>query len=225
MIAGTLRWRSSSQTSRMQGEASFCSRPSRVDPAREKALGDEVQNAGAADALRRQIADGPITQAVVRADLHAADRPRLRPHAGMADRALQRGPGRARAHEQKVPAAQHQLAVRADVEKQRQILPRVQIRLQQPARDVAAQIIGDRGHAVDISADGQSQLRRPDHAGVKKHRRVRALKHEPRVAAEEEVQHRRVAADGHGGDRLRADICRPAAGIDHAAHVRKRQRL
>ena len=199
-----------------------------IDDAAAEQFGDNIDDAAAADAhrlLARVAHNG-------KGGLHGGfvDGAGLNgavggPHAAGDVAALKGRAGRAGAGHHEVAVAENQLAVRADVEKQRQILPRVQIRLQQPTRDVAAQIIGDRGHAVDISADGQSQLRRPDHAGVKKHRRVRALKYEPRVAAEEEVQHRRVAADGHGGDRLRADICRPAAGIDHAAHVRKRQRL
>ena len=172
-----------------------------------------------------KTADRLVPEPVVGADLDAADRARLGAHTGSADRALKRRPGGSRSHEQKFPAAEHQLAVCADIEKQRQILPRVEIRHQKTARDIAAQIICDRRHTENIPRDGKSKLGRAQHAGVKKYRRIGTLEHLPRVAAEEKVQHRRIAADRHGRDSLRRNTSLRAAALDHLPHVVKRQRL
>ena len=77
----------------------FLKIPRRIDPSGEEPLCDQIENTGAADALRRKIADRLIPQAIVGADFDAADRARLGAHAGFADSALKRGPGSPGSHE------------------------------------------------------------------------------------------------------------------------------
>ena len=96
MMAGTLRCLVSSHTSQMHGEALFCRFPAESIQPDRNPLRDQIENAGAADALRRKAADRLIPEPVVRPDFDAADRARLGAHTGSADRALKRRPGGSR---------------------------------------------------------------------------------------------------------------------------------
>lgn len=129
--------------------------------------------------------------------------PGFRPHSVAAAASPPGRPCRPGAHEQKLPAAQTQLAVGADVQENRGLLPCVQVRQQQPRRNVAAQIIGLGREAEHIAAQFEPQLPGGVNARVEKHRRIGVLKHKPGVAAQEKVNHGGVAPHGQGRNFLR----------------------
>ena len=103
----------------------------------------------------------PITpsSSVVGAHLHDLDRARRRPHAAPDRGALERRAGRGGGGEEPVAVAEHELAVRADVQEQPHPRVAVHPRGQEPGDDVAADVSAEGGEdhrpgaVVDLDPD------------------------------------------------------------------------
>ena len=106
-------------------------RPVAQEDAGEKELGDDLDDAGTADACHtRPLETGLVRPRVTADDLytglerlpvdpHALDCPGRGPLAAADLRPLERGPGRARRREQPLAVPEHDLGVRPDVDDQR----------------------------------------------------------------------------------------------------------
>ncbi len=146
------------------------------------------------------------------------------PHPAPDGRALEGRPGRRGGREQPVAVAEHDLAVRADVDEQPG--PRVPVHAgrEQPGGDVAADVGAERRE----HERPRPRMRRHARVGSE-HLRQLAGRHDERrdaerlrVDAERDVGHRRVPGDGDLGDvsriraGLRADLARPARRASRA---------
>ena len=167
-----------------------------VDPPGQKAVGDQVQNAGAADAHRGLVSDGFYVDLVPFVDSHLTNRPRLCPHSRFADGPFQSGTGRTGTHQQKILAAEGDFPVGADVQKQRRVRSCVQVRHQKAGGDVPTQIISHRRHTKDTARKIQANVPCFLNAGIVKDRGVRNLEYLPGFAGKKKVYHGGVAAHG-----------------------------
>ena len=174
-------------------------------------MGQQIHNAGTADALRLFIFNGGAGQNAV-PDGDGVHGSGSGPHAAAADAALQRRTRRACAADEIGVIAHHHFTVGADVQEQRRFLPLGQTRGQETADDIAAQIVGRSREAVDRPPDVKPQGGSAHQTRRRDDGPERRVENAEGIQAQEEVNHGGVAADDHGADlvrvhaRLAADV-------------------
>ena len=127
-----------------------------VHPSGQQHLGQQIHDAGAADALWLLVFDGGAGQNAV-PDGDGVHGSGSGPHTAAADAALQRRTCRARAADKISVVAHHHFTVGADVQEQGGFFPLGQTRGQETADDIAAQIVGRSREAVDRPPDMETQ--------------------------------------------------------------------
>ncbi len=161
-------------------------------------LAEQVDQAAAAEAHGGGVVDRAKRRFVgLGVDPDVLDGAGARPHAVLDAATLEGGAGRAGAGDQPVLVAQHDLAVGADVDEEREAVGGVEPGADHPGRDVAADVAAHRRHelhsrlGVHAEADLVSgELGRQRDGGD-----VGLLAQVARVEAEQQVRHRRVAGD------------------------------
>ena len=189
-----------------------------VDKPGVEQRGDGVDQAGAAQLVRRRAADGGVGErAVFKA--HRIDRAERRVAAAGDARALERGAGRRGAAAQPPAGAEHHLAVGARVHEQEVALPVCDAAGQHAARDVRADVgRGAAGH----------EARHAGKAGdARVERAAKALLHverghgqRPRLDGKEDVEHGRVARDHELAQRPLVRARLRAQRAEHVAQLR-----
>ena len=198
------------------------------DHAGEIQLRDDLDDPRAADAgdagrggrrreagiVRPQLAADHLDARLERRgiDAHALDGARRRALAAADLRAFERGTGGARAGEEAVAVAEHDLRVGADVDQQRHLVRQIGPLGEHDAGGVGAHVAGDARQHVDarVAVNGEIDLGRPQRQrGVGRERERRAAQLD-RADAEQQVVHDRIADERRLEDVLAAR-CPPAA--------------
>ena len=170
--------------------------PRRVDKLQLHELRDGVDETRPAQSLRLDVPDHSELERVA-AHLHDLDGARRRPHAAPDGGALERRAGRGGGGEEPVAVAEHELAVRADVQEQPHPRVAVHSRCQEPGDDVAADVSaeGREDHGTGTGVDPDSDVRRQDLG--EQPRRHDEGRHPERLGidAERDVGHGGIAGD------------------------------
>ena len=198
------------------------------DDARAADAGDAGRGGGLGEArlVRPQVAADDLEARLqrLRIDAHALDGARRRALAAADLRALEGRTGRARAGEQALVVAEHDLGIGADVDEQRHLLGEVRALGQHDAGGVGADVAGDAGQHVDarVAMDGEVDLGRPHRqrrVGRQRERRAAQL---DRIDAEQQMMHDRVADERRLEDLLARDADLPRdvgdEAVDRGAH-------
>ena len=211
----------------MTGHILFRLHPARVvEQPHHQQLRDRVHQAGSADPLRRNVAADHL-QLDRLAQVHALDRPIGRPHPAPDLAAFECRPRRRGCRQRPLGAAQHDLAVRAHVDEDAQLVLAHDTRRKHAGDDVGSDIGAEGRQRLNVAArmDVQADLARDDiqrfhERGSEGHHGERA-----RIDPKQQVKHRGVADD----DRLVRPLGRHAGlaverGHD-AVHGRDDRRL
>ncbi len=176
-----------------------------LDRADAEQFGHEVNQRGAAESARREVADDVELHVVV--DDELVNRAVGGAHAEADARALERRPGGGRATDEPVLVADDQFAVRADVNGQRALRRLVHPGGEDHADGVRADEPGDVRKHVDhaVRVDAQPDVAAGDVGRAAEPGDVRRLRHELGVHAEKEMAHRGVAHHGRLVQVLAAD--------------------
>ena len=190
-----------------------------VDDARAEQLGDDVDDAGAADADRRFAADDGVARLHrLGVDRAGIDRAVGGAHAAGDVAALERRARRAGAAHQEFVVAEHQLAVRAQVDEQRQLLAVPDHRGERAGGDVAADVAADvrRKDQLCLRVQAEAQLVGAEVVGQEEAGDVRLHAHRIGEQAQQQVVHGGVAGQAHAVD---------AAAVDRrrGAHLREQR--
>ena len=179
-------------------------------PSAAPQLGEEIDQAGAADPLRRQPADRRVLElpAAVRGEAQRFDRPLVPRHAELHEAPLEGGAGRAGGGQHAAPPGDDDLGVGADVDDHGGL---VGVAVEAAGGDgrgrIGADVAGDQRHAVDLGAQVGAQSEAAgvlDQGGgrpvalevlVLDQRFVRLLPDALHVELEQQVAHGRVAGD------------------------------
>ena len=170
------------------------------DDRRAVELGDDVDDAGAADtdgllSVRADDAERGLHGIAV--DLDGFDRAVGRAHAAGDVAALKGGTGRAGAGHHKVAVAEDQLAVGAEVDEERELILVPDEARERARGDIAADIRADvRGKQdLGVGVRGEAEVLGGHAAPLEKRRDIGFHAHGVRVDAEEQMVHRGVGGD------------------------------
>ncbi len=170
--------------------------PGELEQAERHQLSHRVDEPGAAQALRLFVSDD-LQHEVVRGHLHRLDRPLGGPHPTTDRGALERRSGRGRRGEKALARAEHDLAIRTDVDKEPGPPVAVHAGREQPGRDVSADV----GTECREHCGSSPRVGRYAEVGSEQVAEGPARHHEGRhaerlgVDAERDVGHRRVAGE------------------------------
>ena len=161
---------------------------------------------------------------VVAVDAHALDRAGRRALAAGNLRPLEGGARRRRGGEQPLAVAEHDFRIGADVDQEAQFVAEIGRLGQHDARGVGADMAGDAGKRIEISArrDVEADVARPRLIGAVDRERERRAAELGRIEAQHEVMHDRIADQGHLENLGPCDLglaCRLAdQGVHRLAH-------
>ena len=171
--------------------------PRRVDKLQLHELRDGVDETRPAQSLRLDVPDHLRARPSSRLIFTTSMRARRRPHAAPDGGALERRAGRGGGGEEPVAVAEHELAVRADVQEQPDPRVAIHARCQEPGDDVAADVGAEGGedHGTGTGVDPDSDVRRQDLG--EQPRRHNEGRHPERLGidAERDVGHGGIAGD------------------------------